>query len=337
MALVASVVLFATAFPGGMATGSPLAAATSVSLGNAASFAVLGGQTVTNTGPSVIHGNLGVSPGSAVVGFTGPPQGTVNGVIHAADQPALDAQNSVITAYNALLAQPCDVNLTGQDLAGQTLVPGVYCFSSSAFLTGVLTLNGLGNPSAVWVFKIVSTLITSTGSSVPRVSLTNGATSCNVFWQIGSSATLGTGSNFVGNILALTSIDLDWGANISGRALARNGAVTLHNNNVDSSTCTTVPTNTPIGVAPTATPTATATTVAAAATATAAAVATAKTAVSGATPIGGRPVLAQTPAVVSATELPRTGGDPYGIVMIWLALGGAGIAMLGYSIRRRSR
>src|SRR4029077_1893537 len=118
-----------------------------------------------------------------------------------------------------LVSQPCTQDLTGQDLGGKTLIPGVYCFSSSAQLTGVLTLDAQGNSGAVFIFKMGSTLTTGSGA---RVNVINGDTPCNVFWQVGSSATLGTGATFVGNILALTSITVNTGTNVTGRALARN-------------------------------------------------------------------------------------------------------------------
>ncbi|MEX2660757.1 MAG: ice-binding family protein [Vicinamibacterales bacterium] len=213
----------------------PAMAQTAPSLGSAGSFAVLGGSTVTNTGSSVITGDLGVSPGSAVTGF--PPGVVVGGTIHEADAVALAAQSAVTTAYNALAAQACTQDLTGQDLGGLTLTPGVYCFSSSAQLTGTLTLNAQGDSNAVFIFKIGSTLTTASGSSV---SIINGTVSslCNVFWQVGSSATLGTGSALAGNILALTSITLTTGATVTGRTLARNGAVTLDSNTVSAAACT---------------------------------------------------------------------------------------------------
>jgi uncharacterized repeat protein (TIGR01451 family) len=209
-------------------------------LGTEQSFAVLGGQTVTNTGPSVITGNLGVSPGSAVTGF--PPGLVTGGTTHAADAVALQAQNDTITAYNNLAGQQCTSDLTDQDLGGKTLVPGVYCFASSAQLTGALTLDAEGDSNAVWVFKTVSTLTTASNSSVRLI---NGGQSCNVYWQVGSSATLGTGTSFVGNILALTSIALQTGAMVSGRALARNGAVTLDSNTIAAAVCGVSP-DTPI-------------------------------------------------------------------------------------------
>ena len=200
-------------------------------LGAAESYAVLGGSTVTNTGPSVINGDLGVSPGSSITGF---PPGVVTGTIHSADASALQAQDAVTTAYNDLAGRPATADLTGQDLGGLTLTPGVYSFSSSAQLTGTLTLDAQGNSAAVFIFKIGSELTTASSSSVL---VTNGGTGCNVWWQVGSSATLGTATSFAGNILALTSITLTTGANVSGRALARNGAVTLDSNNVTPATC----------------------------------------------------------------------------------------------------
>jgi hypothetical protein len=207
-----------------------------VNLGTAQSFAVLGGSTATNTGPTVITGNLGVSPGSSVTGF--PPGVVIRGTIHAADAVAAQAQADLTTAYNAAAGLPCGVDLTGQDLGTVgTLTPGVYCFTSTAALTGTLTLNFQGNANALFVFKIGSTLTTASASSVV---LTNtGGTTCptNLFWQVGSSATLGTGSSFAGNILALTSITMTTGAGLTGRALARNGAVTLDTNTVNIAAC----------------------------------------------------------------------------------------------------
>jgi type VI secretion system secreted protein VgrG len=205
------------------------------SLGTAHAFCVLGGSTVTNTGSSVLTGDLGLSPGTSITGF---PPGLVSGGTHAADAVALSAQNGAITQYNALVAAPCTADLTGQDLGGKTLIPGVYCFASSAQLTGPLTLNAQGNPNAQFIFKTGSTLITASGSSV---NLINGGTPCGVYWKVGSSATLGTATAFVGNILALESVTLTTGANVSGRVFARNGAVTLDTNHVSTAACGSCP------------------------------------------------------------------------------------------------
>ena len=197
-------------------------------LGTAGSFAVLAGSTVTSTGTTVITGDLGVSPGTAVTGF---PPGTVSGATHAADAAALQAQTDLTTAYNTAAGSGPTIPVAA-DLGGQTLTPGVYNSASSLALTGTLTLSGTS--SDVWIFQAGSTLTTASGSSVVFI---GGATSCNVFWQIGTSATIGTGSAFEGTIMALTSITVTTGATIDGRALARNGAVTLDTNAIDSSTC----------------------------------------------------------------------------------------------------
>jgi type VI secretion system secreted protein VgrG len=199
--------------------------ADSINLGTAGSYAVLAGSTVTNTNPSVLTGNLGVWPGTAVTGF--PPGMVIGGTIHAGDAAAAKAQGDLTTAYNAAMGLSPTATLTGKDLGNMVLTPGVYFFASSAQLTGKLTLNNLGNPNAVFVFQIGSTLTTASGSSVVFTS----SLDKNVFWQVGSSATLGTTTKFEGNILALTSITLNNGASIGcGSALARNGAVTLNNN-----------------------------------------------------------------------------------------------------------
>jgi len=201
-----------------------------VNLGNAQSYAVLGGTTITNTGASSINGDVGVSPGSAITGF--PPGIVTGGSLHAGDSSAAQAQTSLTTAYNNAAALPCGTDLTGQDLGGLTLTPGVYCFATSGALTGTLTLNMLGDPNAFFLIRTGSTLTVASGSNV--VLANSGGTTCpsSVYWQVGSSATLGTGSTFRGNILALSSITLTTNANLLGRALARNGAVTLDTNSV---------------------------------------------------------------------------------------------------------
>ncbi|MCE9625350.1 MAG: ice-binding family protein, partial [Deltaproteobacteria bacterium] len=163
------------------------------------------------------------------------PPGTLVGTQHAADSVALQAQADAAIAYNALAAQACTTTFgVPTDIGGMTLVPGVYCFATSVGITGILTLDGLGNPNAVWVFKIASTLTTASGSSVV---LTNSAKKCNSFWQVGSSATVGSGAAFIGNIIALTSVTLNTGASVDGRTLALNGAVTMDTNAVNKSVC----------------------------------------------------------------------------------------------------
>jgi hypothetical protein len=196
-------------------------------LGSAQNFAVLGASTVTNAGPTVITGDLGVSPGTAVTGF--PPGTVTGGTIHAGDATATAAQAAAHTAYANLVAQPCGTNLTGKTLGTSpgavTLAPGVYCFNSSAQLTGTLTLNGSG----VYVFKTGTTLTTASSSSVV---LAKGATAGNVFWQVGSSATLGTNTVFVGSILANISDTVTTSASVTGRVFALTGAVTLNENRI---------------------------------------------------------------------------------------------------------
>lgn len=194
-------------------------------LGTAGTFAVLAGTTVTNTGPTWITGQVGLSPGTSVTGF---PPGT-SGAKHVADPTALTAKNDLTTAYlNAAGQTPC-TPLTG-DLGGKSLVAGLYCYSSGAVLTGTLTLTGAGP----WVFQIGSTLTTASNSTVSVIDPTQ---ACDVFWQVGSSATLGTTTSFVGTIMALTSIAVQHGAKIvPGRALAQNGAVTLDTNTITQPT-----------------------------------------------------------------------------------------------------
>ena len=194
-------------------------------LGHAASFVALASSTLTNTGPGVFIGNVGTSPGTAVVGF--PPGKVINGLIYMGGPVPALAQTDAKTAYNALKGRVCDVNMTGKDLGGKKLLPGVYCFNTSAQLTGNLVLDARGNPNAIWIFQIGSTLTSSSGSTVATI---NGGNVLNVFWQVGSSATFGTGTRFKGNILAYASITFNTGASLTGRAYALNGAVTLDTN-----------------------------------------------------------------------------------------------------------
>ena len=195
-------------------------AATLPPLGTAGNYAVLAGSTVTNTGPSWITGQVGLFPGTSVTGF---PPGT-SGHRDVTNAAANNAKNDLTTAYlNAKGQTPC-TTVSG-NLGNRTLVAGIYCFASAGNLTGTLTLNGGG----VYIFQFGSTLITASSS---RVVLTNGAQPCDVFWQVGSSATIGTATTFVGNIMALASITMTTGATLNGRALAQTGAVTLDTNRI---------------------------------------------------------------------------------------------------------
>ena len=204
--------------------GTALAAAT-VNLGSAESFAVLAGTTITNTGATTITGDVGLQPGKAVTGFT---TVTLHGAKHLGDAVALKAKNALVTAYNdAAGAKP--VTKVATELGGTTVKPGVYA-SDTLGLTGTLTLDGEG----LYIFQAASTLITASGS---KVALIGGASACNVYWQVGSSATLGTTTSFKGTIMALTSIALNNGATLQGRALAQNGAVTMDHNTISSSAC----------------------------------------------------------------------------------------------------
>jgi hypothetical protein len=209
--------------------GTAVAAPASIGLGSAASFSVLAGSTVTNTGPTTMFGDLGLSPGSSV---TGAPH--VLGATHVDDAVAIGAKNDLTTAYNDAASRPPNGS-AGTDLAGQTFSPGVRSASSSLLLSaGSVTLDAQGDPNAVFIFQIGSTLITGSNTSV---SLVNGAQACNVFWQVGSSATLGTGTRFVGTIMASATITANTAATIHGRLLASTGAVNLDTNTITTSNC----------------------------------------------------------------------------------------------------
>ncbi|MFZ0665402.1 MAG: ice-binding family protein, partial [Acidimicrobiales bacterium] len=215
------------------------AAVPTVGLGTAAAYSVLGGQAVTNTGPSTLSGDLGVSPGTAITGF---PPGIVAGATYDGDAQAAQAQSDLVIGYNQAAGEATTASVAG-DLVGDNFTSGVYKSTGPIALSGTLTLNGQGNPDSVFIFQIASTLITASAS---KVSLINGAQACNVFWQVGSSATLGTASNFTGTIMALTSITVTTDTTVEGRALARNGAVTLDDDTFTAPSCqtTTPPTTT---------------------------------------------------------------------------------------------
>jgi hypothetical protein len=215
---------------------------TTIDLGTAAAASVIAGSAVTNTGPSVLGADLDTAPATAS-SITGFPPGTILGTEHADDGVAQDAQSDLTTAYNAAASAPSTANETGVDLGGQTLTEGVYTASTAMSLT--LT----GSASSVFIFQAGTTLITGSASSVV---LTGGVQACNVFWQVGTSATLGTTTSFQGNILAYTSISVGNGSTIAGRALARNGAVTLDDDTFTAPGCNTTPpvTTAPVTTAP---------------------------------------------------------------------------------------
>jgi hypothetical protein len=198
---------------------------------NLVPYAVIAGQTVTCTAGSVVTGNVGVSPGTAITGFPGSCTNVGVLLIPPASNPG---QADLLTAYGTLDALGCSSTI-GPDLTNLNLVPGVYCVTAGATnLSGTLTLDAAGNPNASWTFQMGSSLITSPGSTVDVI---NGGSDCSVQWLVRSSATIDTGTTFVGNILALTTIAMQSGASLVGRALARNGEVTLINNNISFASC----------------------------------------------------------------------------------------------------
>ena len=207
----------------GFATVTVISAPPPDILGSAGTFSILAGSTVTNAGvTTTIQGDVGVSPGSAVANI--PAGQPTDGAIYTGSGPASAAQAALTAAYNTLAGMACGTNLSSQDLGGMTLAPGVYCFNSSAGLTGTLTLDAVGDPNAVFVIQIGSTLTTASTSAVDLI---RGADAKNVYWQIGSSGTLGVGTAFKGTMVAQVSITLNAGVSLSGRALARTGAVTM--------------------------------------------------------------------------------------------------------------
>lgn len=228
--------LTAVAVAGALALGSTVAlAAVQPRMGTAANYAVMATSTITNTGPTTVTGNVAISPGgpTSVTGF---PPGVYTGELDAANADAVLAHTDLIVAYNDAAGQTTTRNLTGTDLGGLTLTPGTYTFDSSAQLTGTLTLDGGGDTNAVFIFQIGSTLTTASASSVTTI---NGSAGNGVYWNVGSSATLGTTTSFLGNIIAGTgSVGLNTGATIiCGRAISLTAAVTLDNNTI-SGDCT---------------------------------------------------------------------------------------------------
>lgn len=310
---------------GAMAGRTASAAPPTVNLGTAAFYSVLAGTpAVTNTGATTIDRDVGIHPATSVTGF---PPGMVGGTIHAGDAAALQAKSDLVAAYLDAAGRP--VTATYAALGGlPPLVAGVYNSGPATLdLTGTLTLDGQNDPSSVWIFQAQSDLVTASTSSVVFV---NGGSPCNVFWQITSSAALGSGSTFVGTILALTSVTLANGVTVNGRALARNGTVTMINDTFITSTCTALsvaippvlipPTRPPFTVAPSATPTVGPTTTPIATVAPSVAAATAT------------PTVVSTPApvVASVQQLPSTSTDEQlsPLLIVAIALGGLGVLML---------
>jgi hypothetical protein len=293
-----------------LATYAYAASVPAVNLGSTENFSVVAGSTITNTGSSVIAGDIGLSPGTSVTGF---PPATLQGTQHVADAEAAQAKVDLGTAYTDALGRAPAATI-GSELGGSTILPGVY--SAGTFgITGTVTLDAQGDANAVFIFKADSTLITAASSNV---SLIGGAQACNVFWQVGSAATLGANSALKGTVLALTSITLTTGANVEGRVLARNGAVTLDSNTIAKATCATAPAVTPP-------PAATTTPAIAAST----------------TPVT---VIATTTALVAVTvpanfipQLPITGGEP--LAKSWYLMIASSLALLatGAGLLRRKQ
>lgn len=209
---------------------SATAAQAPVNLRTADAFAILAGSAITNTGPSTINGDMGLAPGTSVTGF---PPATLNGTAHITDAVASIAHNDLTTAYNDTAGRG-PVTAIPADIGGLTLTEGVYGQASALGLTGAVRLDAQGDPNAVFIFQAGTSLTTASASTVQMI---NGAQACNVFWKVGSSATLGTTSTMVGNVMALSSITLNNAVTVQGRILARNGAVTLINDTITRVPC----------------------------------------------------------------------------------------------------
>ena len=311
-----------------------------ITLGRAANFSVLAGSEVTNTGPTTTDRDVGVWAGTSVSGFTGPPSGTAGGGgVHSGDSAAQGAQTDLTAAFTAA---NLPVTASHTTLGGLTLVGGVYDSGGATLdLTGVLTLDGQNDPSSVWVFKASSDLVTATGSYISYI---NGASPCNVFWRVVSSATLGTGSTFVGTIMAQASVTVGSSVTIYGRALARTALVSLINDRFLTSSCASAPllippTRPPFTVAPSATATpvpAPIATFTPAPASSATPIATAASSVTPTTAPTAAPIAAvptAAPVAVAGTQparLPSTStSDPSGpLTMLGIALTGIGVLLL---------
>jgi type VI secretion system secreted protein VgrG len=314
---------------GAMAGGSARAATTTVPLGTAAPFSVLAGTpSITNTGPTTIDREVGIHPAASVTGF---PPGIAAGGIHAGDAVALQAKSDLVIAYNNAAGRTGSV-VPGGLLGNQVLVDGVYNSGAQVLdLTGVLTLDGQNDPSSVWIFQAQSGLTTAPASSV---SLVNGANPCNVFWQVTSSATLGTGSSIVGTIMALSSITIADSVTVQGRALARNGTVTLINDRFLTTQCNAPivmipPTQPPFTIAPSATATPVPSAIA---TFTPSPVVSASPTIAAA-PVAATPTIASAaataPTIAGAQSLPSSStSDPWPATIVGIALTAGGALLL---------
>ena len=309
-----------------MLPASVMAAEAKVDLGSTETYAVLAGSAITNTGDTeiggTIGGDIGIHPGSSVTGF---PPGIFGGAPHFTDEDARIAKEDLVIAYNDAKSRIPTMDLTDQDLGGMTLTSGVYFFSSSAQLTGTLTLDGQGDPEAVFIFQIGSTLTTAPSSVVK---LTNEARFCRVFWQVASSATLDTSSQFAGHIMAMASITVNDGVIVQGQLMAQTGAVTLINDRITNGICAAVAAATPT---PTAEVTTTLTpTPAEAAAATTAAPTTTATTTTTAAPTTTSPLTATTTAapttVSETTETVIKTGEPGNIIFIVIGMSMLGLA-----------